>query len=51
MDETFWNTEQKKVTILVCIDLSANFNTVDHSVLSKVFNKYYGISGSALQWF
>ena len=51
MDEILWNTEQKKVTILVCIDLSAAFDTVDHSVLIKVLNKYYGISGSALQWF
>ena len=33
MDEILWNTEQKKVTILVCIDLSAVFNMVDHSVL------------------
>ena len=24
---------------------------VDHSVLIKVINNYYGISGSALQWF
>ena len=51
MDEILWNTEQKKVTILVCIDLSAAFNMVNHSVLIKVLNKYYGISGSALQWF
>ena len=51
MDEILWNTEQKKVTILVCINLSAAFDTVDHSVLIKVLNKYYGISGSALQWF
>ena len=48
MDEILWNTEQKKVTILVCIDLSAAFIMVDHSVLIKVLNKYYGISGSAL---
>ena len=51
MDEILWNTEQKKVTILVSIDLSAAFDMVDHSVLIKVLNKYYGISGSALQWF
>ena len=50
-DEIVWNTEQKKVTILVCIDLSAVFDMVDHLVLIKVRNKYYGISGSALQWF
>ena len=51
MDEILWNTEQKKVTILPCIDLSAAFNTLDHSVLIKVLNNYYGIPGSASQWF
>ena len=51
MDDILWNTEQKKVVILVCIDLSAAFNMVDHSVLIKVLNNYYGISGSGLQWF
>ena len=51
MDEILWNTEQKKVTILVCIHLSTAFDTVDHSVLIKVLNNYYGISRSALQWF
>ena len=51
MDEILWNNEQKKVTILVCIDLSTAFNMVDHSVLIKVLIKYYGVSGSALQWF
>ena len=51
MDEILWNTEQKKVINLVYIDLIAAFNTVDHSILIKVLNNYYGISGSALQWF
>ena len=51
MDEIVWNTEQKEVTILVCIDLSSACNMVGHSVLIKVLNNYYGISGSALQWF
>ena len=51
MDESLWNSEQKKITILVCIDLSATFDTVDHSVLLKVLNNYYEISGSALQWY
>ena len=51
MDEIHWNTEQKKVTVLFCLDLNAAFDMVDHSVLIKVLNKYYGISGSALQWF
>ena len=50
MDKILWNTEQKKVTIRVCIDLNTAFDTVDHSVLIKILNKYYGISGSALQW-
>ena len=51
MDEILWNTQQEKVTILVCIDLIAVFDMVDYSVLIKVLNNYYGISRSALHWF
>ena len=37
---------------MVCIEISATVNMVDHSTLIKVLNYYYyGISVSALQWF
>ena len=36
-------------TVLVC-DLSAAFDTVNHQILLKTFENYYGISGSVLNW-
>ena len=31
------------------LDLSAAFNTLNHKILLKVLNKYYGIHGMALK--
>ena len=33
------------------MDLSAAFNTVDHSILLEIHNKKIGIEGTPLQWF
>ena len=37
--------------ILVLLDLSAAFDTIDHAVLFKILETNIGISGSALAWF
>ena len=43
--------EKKEVTIMVMIDLSAAFDTVDHDILLDVLQKRFGVEGKVLQFF
>ena len=45
------NFEKGKVTALTLLDLSAAFDTIDHGILIKRLSMWYGISGTALNWF
>ena len=40
-----------KILSLVCIDLSAAFDMVDHEILEQVLKNEYGINGTVLQWY
>ena len=42
--------DQKKKVILVFLDLSAAFDTIDHDILINRLNDKYGFSGTVLRW-
>ncbi len=39
------------ISLLVLLDLSAAFDTIDHNILLNRIENFVGISGSALAWF
>ena len=49
-DEILENAEHNKLTAMVCLDLSAAFNTVNHSILKSVMEHYLGLKDTALKW-
>ena len=50
VNDLLWTLERSEVSILVALDLSAAFDTVDHGILSSVLQNKFGISDQALDW-
>ena len=49
-DEILENAEHNKLTAMVYLDLSAAFDTVNHSILKTVMEHYFSLRDTALQW-
>ncbi len=50
LDHIFHSADTGKSTLLVSLDLSAAFDTIDHNILINRLQKTFGVSGSALNW-
>ena len=50
-NDVFANMDNHSATVLVLLDLSAAFDTIDHSVLFDRMENIIGIEGTALNWF
>ena len=51
LNDIHLNTESGKSSVLVLLDLSAAFDTVDHNILLDRFANWVGLSGTVLNWF
>ena len=45
------NSDTGQSTVLVLLDLSAAFDTIDHAILLDRLENWVGLSGAVLQWF
>ena len=43
--------DERKAVILVLLDMSASFDTIDHGIMLLRLRDRFGISGTALKWF
>ena len=50
-NDILMNMDRQCVTLLVLLDLSAAFDTVDHAILIDRLSTEFGVTGPVLNWF
>ena len=50
-NDILWAMEKQKATIMILLDLSAAFDTVDHNILINILKEHYDFCDKALHWF
>ena len=51
VNDALWAMDKGSITLLVIMDLSAAFDSVNHNVLLSVLEDYFAVGGAALGWF
>ena len=51
LDNIYHAIDEGSSTVLISLDLSAAFNTIDHTILLSRLQTSFGISGLTLAWF
>ena len=50
MDDMYWIVDNRKAALLIGFHLSVLFDTIDHDILVRRLNSWFGIPGLALRW-
>ena len=50
-NDILMSMDNKQVTLLVLLDLSAAFDIVEHCILLNILQQDFGVVGTALNWF
>ena len=50
-NDILWAMEEQHITMMVILDLSVAFDTMDHNILLKILESQFRATDTALKWF